>query len=224
MPSKYVPREQRKPGEQYRPNGTLIVRKSGDDPRKSSGAPAGAPPAGSNAGAGAGAPSSDTDDEDGGAGGFIDPSDLSASSGAGERESGSGAGREGKRKPGRPAKPEKKKVSSSLEGIEGILLSLHTIAAAVSKVPELAIAEPEAKQLAAAIGRVSDLYDYGASERTLAWVNLAVCAGGIYGTRLFAYQMRIRAEDLAKKALPAPRPSVLPFVGSPFASQNAANT
>lgn len=73
------------------------------------------------------------------------------------------------------------------------------MAATFVKIPELSLTEKEAKDLSAAIDRVASLYDFGASEKTLAWVNLAMCVGGIYGTRMFAYSVRHRAEEEAKK-------------------------
>jgi len=71
--------------------------------------------------------------------------------------------------------------------------------ASFSKIPELSLSEDEAKQLTAAINRVASFYDIGASEKTLAWLNLAVCAGGIYGTRVFAYHLRTKAEEETRK-------------------------
>lgn len=131
-----------------------------------------------------------------------------------------------RKKRGRPpgsgkvgAKTKTKTVQTSLEGIEGILLSLHMMGAAMLKVPELALSDGEAAKLSEAIGRVAALYDFGASEKTLAWVNLAVCCGGVYGTRLFAYNLRVKAEAEKKrrdKVTPFPMESASPFAASPF--------
>lgn len=84
----------------------------------------------------------------------------------------------------------------------------------MTKIPELQLSDVEARELSKAIGKVSDFYDSGASEKTLAWVNLAVCAGGIYGTRVFAYSIRTKTEADAKRQLAAPqqqRPNLHPF-------------
>lgn len=128
-----------------------------------------------------------------------------------------------KKRRGRPpgsgrkaGKPSKKTVSSSLEGIEGILLSLHLMGAAFLKIPELQLADEEAAKLSEAIGRVAALYDFGASEKTLAWINLAVCMGGVYGTRIFAYNLRIKSEAEKKRKqnltpFPMENPNVNPF-------------
>lgn len=92
------------------------------------------------------------------------------------------------------------------------------MAASFSQIKELELAEDEAAKMAQAIARVAALYDVGASERTLAWTNLMVCMGGIYGTRAFAYKLRKDAEDEAKKA---PR-LVTPFGASTQAQAQAA--
>lgn len=73
--------------------------------------------------------------------------------------------------------------------------------AAILKIPELQLAQEEAEQLSKAINRVAALYDFGASEKTLAWINLAMCAAGLYGTRIFAYELRMKAEAEAKKRM-----------------------
>jgi hypothetical protein len=71
--------------------------------------------------------------------------------------------------------------------------------ATILNVPELAMSQPEAKNLSEAIARVASHYDIGASEKTLAWVNLAVVAGGLYGTRAYAYHLRLKAEAAQKQ-------------------------
>jgi hypothetical protein len=111
------------------------------------------------------------------------------------------------------AKP--KAVPTSLDGIEKILLSLHMMGASMLNVPELMLSEKEASDLSEAIARVAALYDFGASEKTLAWTNLAVCMGGMYGTRFFAFNLRMKAEAEAKKA------KVQPISGPFNMAQNA---
>lgn len=137
---------------------------------------------------------------------FIDPGAATGPSSTGPSSTSSTSADEGEpKRRGRPpgsrtrTSSGKEKIPSSLEGIEGILLSLHTMGATFAKVPELVITDEEAKKLSAAIDRVAALYDFGATEKTLAWVNLAMCVGGIYGTRLFVYSMRTKAEEEMKK-------------------------
>jgi hypothetical protein len=97
--------------------------------------------------------------------------------------------------------PKKKEVQATLAGIEGILLSVHMILANLTEIKELALTEDEAKKMADAIERVAMLYDVSASEKTIAWTNLAMCFGGIYGTRAFAYNIRRKAERDAERKL-----------------------
>lgn len=125
-----------------------------------------------------------------------------------------GTGRERRNKGGRPRgsktrhragrTAEASKIPSSLEGIEGILLSLHMIVASFTGISELELADEEAKKLSHAIGRVAALYDIRASEQTIAWTNLVVCMGGIYGTRAFAYSLRKKTESESKGAAANP--------------------
>jgi len=68
--------------------------------------------------------------------------------------------------------------------------------------PELELADAEAKGLADAVAKVSALYDTKMNPRVLAWMNLAMVAGGIYGTRVWAIRARLNKD--AEKAPPAP--------------------
>jgi len=88
---------------------------------------------------------------------------------------------------------------------------MHMMLATFAKVPELALSEEESKRLAEAIERVAVLYDFDASEKSIAWMNLFMCAGGIYGTRMFAFHMRTKAEAEAKAQQGKPRPGVFEF-------------
>jgi hypothetical protein len=59
------------------------------------------------------------------------------------------------------------------------------------KAPGLMLAEEEAKALGAAINRVTELYDIAIiPEKQMAWINLIVTAGGIYGPRVVAANAR----------------------------------
>ena len=127
-------------------------------------------------------------------------------------EDGTETGTPIKRKRGRPkgsgkgSSQKTKTDQTSLDGIEAILLNLHMMGAAFLKVPELQLSPEEAEKLSEAIARVSALYDFGASEKTLAWVNLTMALGSVYGTRIFAYSLRMKAEAQSKK-----KPEPIPF-------------
>jgi hypothetical protein len=71
---------------------------------------------------------------------------------------------------------------------------MHLMMASFLKIEELSLSDVEARKLAKAMQRVAELYDIEATERTIAWVNLITCMGGIYGTRAFAYSMRKKRE------------------------------
>lgn len=90
------------------------------------------------------------------------------------------------------------------------------------KVPELNLSPEEAKKLAEGMAKVASYYDVGASEKTLAWVNLAVCAGGIYGTRAFAYHLRLKAEADSKKQIAAATQAARSDLSQTFPAQAAA--
>jgi hypothetical protein len=57
--------------------------------------------------------------------------------------------------------------------------------AALVKNPVLVLTEDESKQLAAAITRVTELYDVPLlDEKTRAWLNLGIVGVQVYGTRI----------------------------------------
>jgi hypothetical protein len=97
----------------------------------------------------------------------------------------------GKRRGGRPkgsknatGKQSTKEVSQDLSGL---LLSAHSMLAALIKTPELEIDEAEAKRLGDAVARVNR--EFGVqimSPKTAAVVNLIMAAGTVYGPRIIA--------------------------------------
>jgi hypothetical protein len=119
----------------------------------------------------------------------INPESLKTSSSGDSGDSGSttGAGKRRGRKPGSKngSKRANQKETSSV--LAGLLFSLHTMASSFLKIPELEITSDEAERLGSAAARVADLYDVSVlSETTVAWINLAMVAGGIYGPRFMA--------------------------------------
>jgi hypothetical protein len=85
--------------------------------------------------------------------------------------------------------------------------------AAFLKMPSLLLTEEEAKQLANAITRVSELYEVPLmDEKTRAWLNLSIVGFQVYGTRVVA------AMAERKKKQPAPPPMVI----TPFRHREAA--
>lgn len=55
--------------------------------------------------------------------------------------------------------------------------------ATIASVPELALTEEEAKNLADASARVARHYDLKAAPKTLDWINLCIALAGIYGPK-----------------------------------------
>lgn len=63
---------------------------------------------------------------------------------------------------------------------------MHMLVASGVQVPQLALDENEAKQLAAAVGEVAKYYPIAIDDKTMAWGNLLMVAGTIYGSRALA--------------------------------------
>lgn len=90
------------------------------------------------------------------------------------------------RKPGSRNTTTKASKQASAD-LTQLLMSLHFMAAALVKTPELILEQDEAKRLGEAINRVNDLYGgIVLSEKAQAWLNLGVAAGTIYGPRFIA--------------------------------------
>lgn len=136
-------------------------------------------------------------------GNIFDPASITAT---GSPDGSNGTG-EPKRKRGRPpgsrnrnsagtgsAKKQAKGSPVHLEGIEKILLSIHVGMAAFLKAPELMISQDEAKTLSSAIAEVSEHYPVVADAKTLAWINLTMALGMIYGPRGVAIYVRNKGE------------------------------
>ena len=100
--------------------------------------------------------------------------------------------------------------TANLAGIETVLFSLHLMAATAFKTPELALDATEAKKLADAVANVAKHYPVVLTEKQLAWTNLCIIAGGLYGTRFVALQMRLKADAQAK-----PKPFLVPKPAAP---------
>lgn len=60
--------------------------------------------------------------------------------------------------------------------------------------PELNLSDEEAAEFADAAVNVAKHYDVGASAKALAWTDLAMIAGSIYGARVMTIYGRVQAE------------------------------
>lgn len=81
----------------------------------------------------------------------------------------------------------------------------------ITKTPELALEESEASELASALNTVNSFYRVAVAEKTIAWMNLAMVGGMIYGSRIVAIRARLNAsrrrpEPDLTRAAPMPSP------------------
>ena len=91
---------------------------------------------------------------------------------------------------------------------------MHQMGAVLLKNPSLIITEDESKRLAAAITRVSELYEIPLlDEKARAWINLGLVGVEVYGTRITAAIVE------RKKKAPAPSPASSPQIIRPFEHQ-----
>ena len=117
----------------------------------------------------------------------------------------------GKRKRGRPrgsTNSTNRNQKQEAQDLTGILLSLHMMAAAIAKTPELELEEAEAKRLGEAVARVNACYgNWIFTEKQMAWFNLMMAGGAIYGPRFVAYNLRVKKER-EDKTITMPSPTV----------------
>jgi hypothetical protein len=87
----------------------------------------------------------------------------------------------------------------NISGIEKLLLSIHGMAAAFTKTPELTLETQEATSLAEGIADVAQYYPLDLAPEVLAWCNLFMIAIPIYGSRVYLVVER-KKEEKAQKA------------------------
>lgn len=125
---------------------------------------------------------------------------------SGTASSGSSTTKRRGRPPGRTGTgttPAPKKAN--LEGIELILLSGHEMMAAFLETPEFALSKDEAEKLSGSIQRVASFYDAaGLAPKAVAWLNLTMCVGGLYGPRIIAVMAKDRSKKKTLKIEPKP--------------------
>lgn len=118
------------------------------------------------------------------------------------------------RRRGRPkgstnkSKDESGQASSlNINGVEKILFSIHAVAAATFKIPELEITEDEAKRVSKAVAGVSDHYKVMLDPKTAAWIDLGreICV--VYGTRAVSIYVRVKAEKHMPAKVARPQPA-----------------
>lgn len=118
--------------------------------------------------------------------GPIDPASLA---GAGTADN--GTGEPVKRGRGRPkgsgAKAQTGKASQlDVGSVEVLLFNIHGLLAAATGYDKIAINETEAGTLAKAVANVQQFYPMHVSAKAMAWTNLIMVAGTVYGSRAVA--------------------------------------
>lgn len=117
-------------------------------------------------------------------GGSSDATDLASIPDSGD--SGSSTRKRRKRRDAGSKRGRKANTETS-QNLESILFSLHTMGSLLLKVPELELTEDESAKLASAIQQVNELYDMPIlPPSVMAWTNLAIVSGTIYGPRAIA--------------------------------------
>lgn len=105
---------------------------------------------------------------------------------------------------------EKETVRKNLADWTGVILSAHAILACVVK--EFELTEEEARKLSDASKEVAKHYSIGLTDKQLAWFNLTLVAGNLYGPRVIAFGIRKGSERRAKVVpiRPGPGPGQAP--------------
>lgn len=131
--------------------------------------------------------------------------------GTGSIETGDAPKRKGGWVKGRKRGPRKEAGSPgaapkvSIDGIEGVLLSIHAMIAAYTGVPELTLTGPEGRALAEGIAGVAKFYpSVGLPPQIMAWTGLIAVASKIYVPRIASVRAKIIAKKQAAKNGQAP--------------------
>ena len=116
---------------------------------------------------------------------------------------------ESKPKPAAGTAKAKAEVPLDLNGLAGMFAGLHVMLAAKGA-PELVITEDESKEFMKRAQAVLRHYSVKTTQKTLDWLMFLGCAGGIYGPRLMALQLR-QGQERGARGTPARRGQVLHF-------------
>lgn len=90
----------------------------------------------------------------------------------------------------------------NLNGLEAILVSMHTMMAAATSSPELVLDKDEASAITAAIAGVAEQYPMTIDPKALAWANLVMAATMVYGPRVYLIRERKNKERRAEEKKP----------------------
>lgn len=111
-----------------------------------------------------------------------------------------------KRKSGKRGPNARTRSASSpsldLGVLTGILLSVHAGVAGLTSIPEIALAEDEAKELAKATIALEKAFPTNIDPRIFAVMNMVGISAAIYGPRIFAARMRMAEQKKAGEGPP----------------------
>ena len=94
-----------------------------------------------------------------------------------------------------PAK-KRKKASGNTKTMASVLAVLHSTIFSLVGAADLDLSADENLALATALDNLADEYEVTVDSKTAAWLNLAMVAGSIYGTRAFMiYQLNQVAKN-----------------------------
>jgi hypothetical protein len=129
---------------------------------------------------------------------IIDPAEISGSGTGGGADSGADTGKpKGKRGRKKGSTSAKKKADLDLSALNSLLFTCHVYLAKAVKAPELELSVDEATNMGNAVANVARFYDFSASEKTIAWGQLALTVGFIYAPRVYAISERGKMEKNA---------------------------
>jgi hypothetical protein len=135
----------------------------------------------------------------GGNGGTLDPAEQFAASGADRTPGPDATGTAPKRGRGRPKGSGKGKAQASndidSESLNTLLFNIHGMLAAATGIEQLALANEESQALAKSVANLQQFYPMRVSAKALAWTNLAMVAGNIYGSRAVAIYADMKAKE-----------------------------
>ena len=122
-------------------------------------------------------------------------------------------------------KPDAVGVGFSQLDLTEVIFSMHQMLAGIVAVPELELDRGESEKLGDAIKTVGSYYGAVFDPKKVAIFNLAMVAGGIYGTRIFAVRNRLARSREAKPQPEKPKPVVnaTPVRGTPVNGKPTEN-
>lgn len=136
----------------------------------------------------------------------------------------SGTGKRRGRPPGsrNATRTTEEKAPDSLIDLTNILLGLHASAAALLHIEELELDKVEAQAYGDSIKDVLKFYPHKIDPKMLAWLQLLTVAGGIYGTRIMAYRLRMAREKKERLTVIQGGKSTSTSQANPTASETMA--